>query len=98
MQPVPGGLKPGPYVLFTVTDTGAGISGEIRSKIFEPYFSTKFTGRGLGLATVHGIVNSHEGAIFVEGKPGEGAEVTGHGAVVLRERCGSCGQATDRPL
>ncbi|GBC61793.1 hypothetical protein DENIS_2755 [Desulfonema ishimotonii] len=67
-------LAPGPYVKLMVSDTGHGIPGEIMDCIFDPYFTTKKKGKGigLGLAVVHGIVKSHKGAITVESTPGEG--------------------------
>jgi PAS domain S-box-containing protein len=68
-----GDLKPGPYVVLTVTDTGCGIDEENLSRIFEPFFSTKSTGRGLGLASIYGIVKNHQGDIFVESQRGQGA-------------------------
>jgi two-component system, cell cycle sensor histidine kinase and response regulator CckA len=65
-------LEPGLYVFVEVADTGAGIRPEFLDKIFEPFFSTKFTGRGLGLAAVLGIVRGHKGAMQVESTPGHG--------------------------
>jgi CheY-like chemotaxis protein len=57
---------PGDYVLISVTNTGITISEKILDKIFEPFFSTKFTGRGMGLAAAHGIVQNHNGCISVK--------------------------------
>ncbi len=62
----------GEYVFLQVEDSGCGMSLETQRKIFEPFFSTKFTGRGLGLAAVLGIVRGHGGAVFLESEPGRG--------------------------
>lgn len=66
--------KLGPYVVFTVTDTGTGIPADIFDKIFDPFFSTKEIGKGtgLGLATVQGIVTSHGGYVTVYSEVGRG--------------------------
>ena len=67
-------LKPGTFVRLSVKDTGVGILPEVKDKIFDPYFTTKATGKGtgMGLAMVHGIVESYGGAVICESTPGEG--------------------------
>ena len=69
-------LPAGQYVALSVTDDGAGMDEETQQRAFEPFFSTKFTGRGLGLAAVLGIARGHSGAIDVASAPGEGTTVT----------------------
>jgi PAS domain S-box-containing protein len=56
-----------------VTDTGCGIEDKDMEKLFDPFYSTKFTGRGMGLPVVHGLANSHKGVITVESKPRKGS-------------------------
>jgi signal transduction histidine kinase/ActR/RegA family two-component response regulator len=64
------------YVSIAVSDQGEGIPEAIRNRIFDPYFSTKQQGTGLGLATCHAITLRHEGAIRVESEPGKGSTLT----------------------
>lgn len=65
----------GPFILLSAKDTGIGMTEEVRTRVFEPFFSTKAAGKGtgLGLAVAYGVVKSHGGFIFTESEPGKGS-------------------------
>ncbi|GAB4366426.1 MAG: hypothetical protein Kow00128_09880 [Deltaproteobacteria bacterium] len=66
----------GPYAVIEIADTGCGMTEETLKRIFQPFFSTKFIGRGMGLAALRGIVENHGGMIRVSTAPGGGTSVT----------------------
>jgi two-component system, cell cycle sensor histidine kinase and response regulator CckA len=66
------GLKKGRYIYFSIEDTGCGMSDKVLARIFEPFYSTKFQGRGLGLAAVYGIIKNHSGHISAYSEEGKG--------------------------
>ena len=67
------GLTAGDYVRLVVTDTGCGMPDEVQARIFDPFYSTKSAGRGLGLASAQGIIRAHGGTILFTSKPGGGS-------------------------
>ena len=68
-----GELTPGRYVCLAVIDTGRGFDESVARRLFEPFFTTRLAGTGLGLATVREIVRDHDGAMNVQSKPGHGS-------------------------
>jgi PAS domain S-box-containing protein len=75
-------LKEGRYIRISVSDQGVGISPEHLQKIFDPYFTTKEKGRGLGLASAYSIIRNHEGHISVSSRQGQGTTFTIHIPVI----------------
>lgn len=67
------GIEPGPYVEFEVSDAGEGIAAANLPRLFEPFFTSRFHGRGLGLWAVAGAVRRHAGGLRVESQPGQGS-------------------------
>ena len=65
-------IPPGGYLLLEVTDSGCGMDDESMRRIFEPFYTTKFTGRGLGMSAVLGIIKAHKGSLQLVSQPGRG--------------------------
>ena len=65
-------IPPGRYACLEVTDNGCGMDAETQQRIFEPFYTTKFTGRGLGMSAVLGIIKAHNGGLQLFSKPGQG--------------------------
>jgi PAS domain S-box-containing protein len=85
------------YVWMEVTDQGVGMDKATRQRLFDPFFSTKFTGRGLGLAAVVGIIQGHKGAIMVDSRPGQGTTFRVLFPVSDKERAAFQHPAPDHP-
>ncbi len=90
-------LTKGDYVKLSIEDQGVGISPEHLPRIFDPYFTTKERGSGLGLATSYSIIKKHNGYITVESKPGEGARFFIY-LPASRKETSTTGNEEERPL
>ena len=92
------GLKPGPHLKLTVSDTGCGIPPHIVHQIFDPFFTTKTKGEGtgMGLSVVHGIVTGHGGAVTVYSEPNKGTIFNLFFPVI--ERIGPIREIDDKPI
>lgn len=71
-------LEPGDYVELCMTDNGEGMTPEVLARAFEPFYSTRFTGRGLGMPAAMSLVRAHKGTMSVESTPGSGTTVRIH--------------------
>ncbi|MCB2229085.1 PAS domain S-box protein [bacterium] len=81
-------LRAGDYVVISVTDEGTGIPEQVLPRIFDPYFTTKETGSGLGLATSYSIVRKHAGRIEVDSEQNKGTTFTVYLPAAVAEECG----------
>lgn len=69
-------LQAGPHLVLEVSDTGAGMSPEVMARIFDPFYSTKGSGRGLGLSAMLGILRNHRAGLKLQSRPGKGTTFT----------------------
>jgi signal transduction histidine kinase len=88
-----GELAPGRYVCLAVIDSGPGFDESVARRLFEPFFTTRLAGTGLGLATVHEIVRDHDGAMNVQSKPGHGSRFEAWLPAVVADSTGVVGPA-----
>jgi signal transduction histidine kinase len=88
-----GELRPGSYVQLDVSDDGCGMNAETKAKMFEPFFSTKLFGRGLGLAAVQNLVRTNQGCVRVDTEPGRGTVVS----LLLKPAAGLAGSGGPVP-
>ncbi len=90
-------IPPGEYVCLDVTDNGCGMDDTTKWRIFEPFYTTKFTGRGLGMSAVLGIIKSHGGALQLSSQPGQGTTFKVYLPVIRKNSTGDTGLAVSAP-
>ncbi len=92
-------IPPGWYVYLEVTDSGCGMDEETKRHIFEPFYTTKFTGRGLGMSATLGIITAHKGALQLTSQQGQGTTVKVYLPVAARDASGDevCEQTASGP-
>jgi len=93
-------ITPGNYLLLEVSDNGIGMDVETKSKIFEPYFTTKVLGEGtgLGLSVVHGIIQDHNGYINVYSEPKQGTSFHLYFPIIKEKALGYSGKKQEKSI